>query len=108
MTWQYACEAAIQKIKEFEGLDFIENENDNNTHNWVTSRTVMKWFREFRNNGESFINSPHRTSLIDKSPTIFQINPDLKQRFISHAKSNIRGLTAEVMHNFFMIPLYLN
>ena len=60
----------------------------------------MKWFRHFRNNGESFINAPHRSSLVNKNPLIFQLNPDLKQRFISHARTNITGLTAEVMYDF--------
>ena len=60
----------------------------------------MRWFRQFRDNGESFINAPHRSSLIDKSPAIFQLNTDLKEKFISHARANIYGLTAEVMYDY--------
>ena len=60
----------------------------------------MKWFRHFRNNGESFINAPHCSSLVLKKPLIFQLNPDLKQHFLSYAQTNITGLTAEVMYDF--------
>ena len=110
LTWQNCCELAISKIKEFEGANLIENEA-NNTHQFVVARTVMKWFREFRNNDESFVNSPYRMSLIEKDPPNFQHNPSLKNKFISFAKTNITGLTGEALFNHFhdqLIPELIN
>ena len=102
LTWKKCCDLAIEKIKEFEGANLIENNIDEqSSHHWVVSRTVMKWFRHFRDNGETFINTPYRTSLIDKDPPIFQLNPILKDKFISFAKSNIIGLTGEVLFDYF-------
>ena len=103
LTWHRICELAIEKVMKFEGAELIKDQEENgeyNAYHWIKPRTIMKWFRYFRDNGESFINTPHRASLIEKTPALFQLNPDLKQRFISYAKTNITGLTAKVMYDF--------
>ena len=98
MTWKNACELAVKKIKEFEGS---HNEvNENGTHHFAPV-TIMKWFRQYRDNPESFINSPYRSSLIEKYPPVFNCNPNLKEKCIAYAKTNLIGLTGEVMFDFF-------
>ena len=104
LTWQDICELAIKKVKEFEGatlLECIENNNNENTHHWVGARTIMRWFRQYRDNHESLVNTPYQRSLIDNDPKSFSLNPELKHKFISYAKANIQGLTGEVLLDHF-------
>ena len=75
-----------------------------NTHHksrlWVSPKTVMCWFRHFRSNDESFVNHPARKDELSKDPPFFDINPDLKQMFISHARENLANLTTEFMFQY--------
>jgi hypothetical protein len=71
----------------------------------------MRWFCQFRDNIESYINTPYRSSLLDSDPKIFALNPHVKQLFISFAKENIKGLSGEMMHEYFhdnIIPSLIN
>ena len=101
LSWQSICDLAAKKVKKFEGAGIHATNNKKTTHQWVGSRTIMKWFRSFRDNGEKFFNTPLHTSQIDKYPSIFHINPSLKEKFILYAKANINGLKAEVLYNYF-------
>ena len=47
LTWKGACKKAVEKIKEFEGVCYVEDNSNNNTHHWVVAKTIMKWFRQF-------------------------------------------------------------
>ena len=105
MTWNKCCKLAIERIKEVENCELDESENENEevdihnkaTHLWITDRTLMQWFRDFRKNNECFINIPKKQSLIDRLPPIFDLNPHLKDKFIQYAKENLVDLNAELM-----------
>ena len=107
-TWVQCCQEAIESIKKLEKCEFDESdiESDekikeyNDTNHWVCARTVMKWFRDFRMNHESFPNVPKHRSLFERIPPIFDCNPDLKDEFISYAKANLVNLNAEIMYDF--------
>ena len=108
LTWNECCKVTIEKMKEIEGCELhdsdIENEdveNHNNITNlWVSERTIMQWFRDFRKNRECFINVPKKYSLIDRIPPIFDYNPHLKDKFISYAKENLTDLNGELMYDY--------
>ena len=99
---------AIHWIKEVELCEFdksdIEENNELNKHNnanlWVSGCTLMQWFRDFCCNKEKFINIPKRRSQIDWLPPSFDLNPDLKDNFISYAKENLTDLCAELMFEY--------
>ena len=97
LTWESICGLAVEKVKKFEGADY----NNDGTYHWVGARTVMHWFCHFRDNKESFVNIPHRQSLVDKHPLIFTLNLELKTKFICFDKANIQGLTGEVLLDYF-------
>ena len=103
MSWKDCCKLAIQTIKETEICEFDNDEivkKHNNKNLWICKRTLMQWFRDFRLNKEKFINIPKKRSLIDRLPPIFDMNPGLKDRFISYAKENLVNLSAELMFEF--------
>lgn len=97
MTWKQCCEKAFKDVKKLEMCEFddsdIDQDEELKTHNqqnlWICARTIMKWFRDFRMQRESFVNVPKQRSLFDRLPPIFDQNPDLKDEFISYAKSNL-------------------
>ena len=60
----------------------------------------MKWFHEFCDNNESFFKIPKRNAEMSNTPPFFQINPDAKQKFIQHAKNNLRSLSGELVHEY--------
>ena len=93
LSWQSICGLAVDKVKDFEGANLIENDSCESTYHWVRSRTAMCWFCNFRDNKECFVNVPHQQSLIDK-------HPDLKIKFTSFAKANVQGLTGEVLLDY--------
>ena len=107
-TWVQCCQEAIERIKKLEKCEFDESDIESNekikeyndTNHWVCARTVMKWFRDFRMNHESFPNVPKHRSLFERIPPIFDCNPDLKDEFISYAKANLVNLNAEIMYDF--------
>ena len=75
-----------------------DDEEENNSKPWVTTRTLMQWFRDLRHNNEKIVNIPKKHSLIDRLPPIFDQNPSLKDKFISYAKENLVDLNAELMY----------
>ena len=93
---------SIEKC-EFENDD-VENDDKLNCHNkanlWITSRTLMQWFRDFRMNRESFVNVPKRRSFIKRLPPIFDDNPDMKNKFMNFAKENLVNLNPELMYDY--------
>ena len=90
-----------EKVKKFEGAGIHESYSKRTTHHWFGSRTIIRWFQNFRDNRERFVNTPFHTSQIYKYPSIFHINPSLKEKFILYAKTNINGLKAEVLYDYF-------
>lgn len=100
LTWKDICEIAANQVKKIEGENYL-SENENATHCWIGAQTILKWFCHFRHHSESFVNVPSCRSCIDKLPLIFDLNPNLKDQFISFAKSNITALTGEVMYDYF-------
>ena len=100
LTWQDVCSLAIEKIKLFENADLNDNNNNDSIHHFVP-RIVMKWFCQFCENGESFVNIPYHTSLINKDLLIFQLNSSLKDRLLKYTKEHIAGLKGEDLYSFF-------
>ena len=67
LTWRQICKKAVICIKNHEDNDDLP-ESIFPKSTWITSKTVMQWFHQFKTNNESFINYPHRSSQLDKSP----------------------------------------
>ena len=90
MTWSGCCDEAIYQLGEAESCEFVSDDDDddinehNDTNHWVTSRTIMQWFRDFRQNNEKFVNVPKNHSLIDRLPPIYSCNPDYKSPHKCH------------------------
>ena len=84
VRWQEICDEAADIIKIHEDNDNLP-ESHYPAKTWIKGKTIMRWFRQFRLNGESFINFPLRSSLLDKSPPFFDLNPTFKDRFLKHA-----------------------
>ena len=99
LTCQDICILAVEKVKEFECSGLYE-ESINDTYQFVP-RKVMKWFCQFQDNDKSFVNTPYHTSLINKDPLIFQLNPSLKDRLLKYTKEHIAGLKGEDLYSFF-------
>ena len=97
-SWHKICDEAVEKIKLFEDND--ELPDDLHPSTWVTGITIMRWFRQFRTNGESFLSIQLRSSQLDKHPPFFYLNPTFKLRFIQYTRDNLAHLTGEVMHDF--------
>ena len=90
INWKKACELAAQKIRNVEDCETYYNNGErinshNKSHLWVSARTMMFWFNQFRENNESFVNHAARRHELSKDPPFFDINPDLKELFIVHA-----------------------
>lgn len=112
MTWEKCCEMAIDKIKKTEVCDFEESDiddddqmaNHNKANLWISKRTLMQWFRDFRYNKELFVNIPKKRSSIDRLPPFLDLNPDLnpdlKDLFLSYARENLAQLSPELMLNY--------
>lgn len=93
------CEMVVNEVKKFQELCMYQN-NPQYCHHFITPKTVMILFYQLRGNKESFLNITQRTSLIDKVLLIsFQFIAT--RYFIPYTKSNVMGLTAEIMYNYF-------
>ena len=99
LTWRQLCDKAVDLIKKHEDNDDLP-ESHFPKHTWITGKTIMRWFHQFRHNNESFINFPNRSSQLDKTPPFFDLNPSFKDRFLKHARENLKSLTGEVMYDF--------
>ena len=96
---KFSCEMVVNEVKKFQELCMYQN-NPQYCHHFITPKTVMILFYQLRGNKESFLNITQRTSLIDKVLLIsFQFIAT--RYFIPYTKSNVMGLTAEIMYNYF-------
>ena len=80
----------------------------NNANLWISSRTLMQWFRDFRYNQEKFPNIPKKRSMLVRLPPFFDLNPNLKDKFLQYAKENISILSPNLMMQYVtdeLIPL---
>ena len=58
LTWFKACVAAIDKVKQFEFSHLCSEDDNDYTDQWPKTNIIMRWFRQFRDNNESYINTP--------------------------------------------------
>ena len=99
LTWRQICDRAVEHIKKFEDNDDLP-ESHFPKSSWITGKTIMRWFHQFRYSSETFINYPFRSSQLDKTPPFFDLNPTFKERFLQHARKNLKHLTGEIMYDF--------
>jgi hypothetical protein len=109
-TFYQSCVSAITKIDEIDFDGSCTNGPDSNMRVGNPS-TIMRWFRSFRPNccfPNPSIKRTHRYD--EKIPLVLQNNPDLYEAFMSHARSNLECLSAEMMHHYLFstaIPVVL-
>jgi hypothetical protein len=98
-TFYQSCALAIAKIDEidFDGSCVTTSDNSIRVGNPVT---IMRWFRLFCPNCCFPNPSIKRTHRYEKIPLILQNNPGLYEAFMSHARSNLASLSAEMMHHY--------
>ncbi len=110
VTLKDSCRAAVDKISnenmvldELIQSDDEENKNDNQTNGdffCPNFETIMVWFRQFKNNNESFPNICMRRTLIEKYPPMLDNNPDMRQKLIDYARENLSTLSTELLYSY--------
>ena len=97
-----SCMLAVEKVKrEREAVVKIIEDHDDYTHaNYPSTKSLLKWLRDFRQNRESFPNIPRRCSASEKYPPFLDSNPDMRAKIVEFSRLNIKHLSGELLFQY--------
>ena len=66
----------------------------------VTAKTVMRWHRQFRDNGNKFLNPARIRRKNKELPPMLDNYIELRKNLMNYANENIKNLSAELLHDY--------
>ena len=88
LIWKLCCQKAVDEVNASEGTDHITD-----------PRTVMKWYKKFRSEYETFDCLASKTNET-RTPDFFKNNPDAQRRIEQFALNTLNKLTMESLHDY--------
>ena len=91
---------AVQTVNKADGL--LEDNSDNDeSHLYIKNyKTLLDWFRHYRNHNDTFVNPSIASSRAFKLHPFLADNPDVVKEINKYCKKNLSHLTIENLHGY--------